>query len=234
MTPEGLEAFLSTYGYWFFFAVGFAEFIGIPIVSIPVVIAGGAVAASGSVQFLGVVAAVATGGLLADLIWSWKTRLRGQGLIDVACGLSSNPKACVIGVKSRLTVLGVPYILFAKLLPGAGNLIAPAAGLACFRARVFVLADSVALVLWGTLYAGIGWVFRSQVESAIAWVLMYSSGTVGVAVTAVLGATLWRVYKVRRHQGAHRRGGSASTPGSPVLGGLDPTALAAPSAGMDR
>ena len=212
MTPEGLEAFLSTYGHWFFFAVGFAEFIGVPIVSIPVIIAGGAIAASGSVQFLGVVAGVAVGGLVADLFWYWTARLRGQGLVDVACGLSSNPKACVIGVKNRLTGFGVPYIVLAKVLPGAGNLVAPAAGLVCFRALAFILADSLSLVLWGTLYAGIGWVFQAQVESAVAWVLMYSRGAVGVAGVAVLGAALWRAHKVRRHRSAHCHEGTASTP----------------------
>ncbi len=37
---ETLDAFLSSYGYWVFFAVGFAEFVGVPIVSVPVLIGG--------------------------------------------------------------------------------------------------------------------------------------------------------------------------------------------------
>ena len=40
--------------------------------------------------------------------------------------------ACVLTVKNRLSRLGTRYIVFAKMLPGAGNLIAAAAGLAGF------------------------------------------------------------------------------------------------------
>ncbi len=45
---EYLDAFLSNYGYWAFFAVGFAEFVGVPILSVPVLIGGGAMVASGT------------------------------------------------------------------------------------------------------------------------------------------------------------------------------------------
>ncbi len=50
---ETLDAFLSNYGYWVFFAVGFAEFVGVPIVSVPVLIGGGALVASGTLGFWG-------------------------------------------------------------------------------------------------------------------------------------------------------------------------------------
>ena len=45
---EYLDGFLRTYGYWAFFVVGFAEFVGVPILSVPVLIGGGAMVASGT------------------------------------------------------------------------------------------------------------------------------------------------------------------------------------------
>ncbi len=92
---EYLDAFLSSYGYWVFFAVGFAEFVGVPIVSVPVLIAGGASVASGTLGFWPMVLSVAAGGWLADLGWYSIGRRRGSWLIDVTCVLSSNPRACV-------------------------------------------------------------------------------------------------------------------------------------------
>ncbi len=59
---ENLDAFLNSYGYWVFFAVGFAEFVGVPIVSVPALIGGGAMVASGTLGFWGVVLSVAAGG----------------------------------------------------------------------------------------------------------------------------------------------------------------------------
>ena len=208
---ETLDAFLSSYGYWVFFAVGFAEFVGVPIVSVPVLIGGGAMVASGTLGFGGVVVSVAAGGWLADLGWYSIGRRRGTWLIDVACGLSSNPMACVRTVKNRLSRMGTPYIVLAKMLPGAGNLIAVAAGLAGFGILPFILADAASLILWATIYTGMGWIFSDYVTAAIEWVMTYNRAVV-VALTLILLAAAWRLWKVRFHQEAHRR--------------MDPTALA--------
>ena len=208
---ENLDAFLSSYGYWVFFAVGFAEFIGVPIVSVPVLIGGGAMVASGTLGFWEVVVSVAVGGWLADLGWYSLGRRQGPWLIDVACGLSSNPTACVLRVKNRLSRMGTPYILLAKMLPGSGNLIAVAAGLAGFGVLPFILADGAALTLWAAIYAGTGWIFSDQVTPAIEWALTYNRVAV-VVLTLIVLAAAWRLRKVRSHQKGHRR--------------MDPTPLA--------
>ena len=195
---ESLDAFLSSYGYWVFFAVGFAEFVGVPIISVPVLIGGGAMVASGTLGFWAVVGSVAAGGWLADLGWYSIGRRQGSWLIDVACGgLSSNPKACVSTVKDRLSRLGTPYILLAKMLPGSGNLIAVAAGLAGFGTLPFILAAAAALVLWAAIYTGTGWILSDQVAPAIEWALTYNEAAVVILMLIVLGA-VWRRREVWR------------------------------------
>ena len=188
---ESLDAFLSSYGYWVFFAVGFVEFVGVPIVSVPVLIGGGAMVASGTLGFWPVVLSVAAGGWLADLGWYWVGRRQGSWLIDVACRLWSNPRACVSTVKERLSRMGTPYILLAKMLPGSGNLIAVAAGLAGFGALPFILADAASLVLWAVIYTGAGWIFSDQVAPAIEWTLTYNWAAMVVLMLIVLG-WVWR------------------------------------------
>ncbi len=201
---EYLDAFLSSYGYWVFFAVGFAEFAGVPIVSVPVLIGGGAMVASGTLGFWGVVVSVAAGGWLADLGWYSIGRRQGSWLINVACGLSSNPMACVFKVQNRLSRVGTPYILLAKILPGSGNFIAVAAGLASFGILPFILADAAALILWAAIYTGTGWILSDQVAPAIEWAMTYNRAVVVVLMLMVLAAA-WRLLKVRLHQEAHRR-----------------------------
>ncbi len=201
---ENLDAFLSNYGYWVFFAVGFAEFVGVPIVSVPVLIGAGAVVASGTIGVWGVVVSVAAGGWLADLGWYSLGRRQGPWLIDVACGLSSNPMACVSAVKNRLSRLGTPYILLAKMLPGSGNLIAVSAGLAGLGTLPFILTDAAALILWAAIYTGTGWIFSDEVTPAIEWAVTYNRAVVVVVMLIVLAAA-WRLWKVRFHREAHRR-----------------------------
>ena len=208
---EYLEAFLRAYGYWAFFAVGFAEYIGVPVLSVPVLIGGGAMVASGTLGFGMVVVSVAAGGLLADLGWYSMGRRQGPWLVDVACGLSSNPTACSLKVKSRLSRLGTPYIVLAKMLPGAGNLIAVVAGLAGFGTFSFILADGASLILWAAIYTGVGWILSDQVTAALEWALTYNR-VVAVVLILIPLAAAWRVLKVRHHDKAHRR--------------MDPTSLA--------
>ena len=194
---ENVDAFLSSYGYWVFFAVGFAEFIGVPIVSVPVLIGGGTMVASGTLGFWAVVVSVAAGGWLADLGWYSVGRRQGSWLIDVACRLSSNPKACVSTVEDRLSRLGIPYILLAKMLPGSGNLIAVVAGLAGFASLPFIVADAAALILWAAIYTGTGWILSDQVAPAIEWAVTYNGAAAVVPMLIVLGAA-WRRREVRR------------------------------------
>ena len=194
---ENVDAFLSSYGYWVFFAVGFAEFIGVPIVSVPVLIGGGTMVASGTLGFWAVVVSVAAGGWLADLGWYSMGRRQGSWLIDVACRLSSNQKACVSTVEDRLSRLGIPYILLAKMLPGSGNLIAVVAGLAGFASLPFIVADAAALILWAAIYTGTGWILSDQVAPAIEWAVTYNGAAAVVPMLIVLGAA-WRRREVRR------------------------------------
>jgi membrane protein DedA with SNARE-associated domain len=135
--------------------------------------------------------------------WYAFARWKGSGLVGIACGLSSNPTACVLGIRTRVEALGGPYVLVAKLIPGAGNLAAPAAGLARFPALKFLAADAFALTAWAALYASVGWVFAGQIEAAVRWVV--ASGRIVVLVGGFLigAAALWRVIKGRLHAAAH-------------------------------
>ena len=126
-------------------------------------------------------------------------------MIDVACGLSSNPRICVLRVTSQLSHLGTPYIMLAKMLPGSGNLIAVAAGLAGFGTVRFVLADGASLILWAAMYTGVGWIFSDQVTPAIEWALTYNTAVLVVVLMLIASAAAWRLRKVRSHRKGHRR-----------------------------
>ena len=194
---------LETWGYALLVLVGFVEFIGLPIASVPVVILAGAVAASGGLSLPLVALSAAAGGLAADLTWYWVTRWRGPRLVDTVCNLTSNPKACVVTVRQRIERIGPIYIVPSKFLPGTGNLVAASAGLARVAPRTFALADSAALLLWGGVYASLGFLFTAEVTGIVEWISGFASIAAGVAVFLVLGAGGWRVVRARMHAGGH-------------------------------
>ena len=204
-----LQDFMAEWGYLVFFALGFAEFIGVPIASVPVLVLGSAVAATTTLFMPVVPLAVTAGAVLADALMYWAGRSRGKWTVDAACGLSSNPLACVLKVQKTLQKIGPRYILGAKFTPGIANLIAPAAGLAQLPPGRFFPLATTALLLWSTLVTGLGWALSGQLQPLILFILR-NSEPVGLALVAmVLVAGLWRIQKVRRHKGTHVRMGHA-------------------------
>ena len=194
---------LETWGYALLVLVGFVEFIGLPIASVPILILAGAVAASGGLSLPLVALSAAAGGLAADLTWYWVTRWRGPRLVDTVCNLTSNPKACVVTVQQRIEQVGPLFIVPSKFIPGTGNLVAASAGLARVAPRAFTLADSAALLLWGGVYASLGFLFTAEVAGIVEWISGFASIAAAVAVLLVLSAVGWRVVRARIHSAGH-------------------------------
>jgi membrane protein DedA with SNARE-associated domain len=214
---DDLITFAEQSGYLVLFGLGFLEFAGFPIVTVPVLLAAGALAASGILDPVGVVAAVAAGGLVADAGWFGLGRRYGHRLTSVACGLSSNPNACVLQVARRVSAVGASYLLIAKFIPGAGSLVAPAAGLSGMRALRFLGLDAIALVLWAGLYTVLGMVAAEPVEAILRWLESRFRPVALAAVALILAAAVWRLVKIRVHRRAHpgRAPDKAEAPGTP-------------------
>lgn len=204
MNPEMTAAIIEHYGATFFFVLGFVEFIGLPVASIPALVAGGALAgmAPGAHPLVMALAAAA-GGLLADTTLYGLSRWKGAVMVDAACGLTSNPRSCVLLVTDQVNRIGPLFIVGAKFIPGAGNLIAPAAALAGTGPVRFLTRDAVALVTWAGAYTAAGWVFSPEIVTGLAWAGRYAGWLIPAAVALVGLAALWRIWRVRVHTQLH-------------------------------
>ncbi len=200
---EQLGLLLDEWGYLLLFCVGFLEFTGAPIASVPVLVLAGALAASGDASLPGIIASAALGGLFGDLTWYGLARWRGPGLVDIVCGLSSNPMACVLGVERRVQAVGPGFLVPAKFLPGAGNLVAAASGFAGVRLGTFALLDLMALLIWAGVYSTLGWLFAPQLQPILEWASAFTLWIVGLAAALIVGAGAWRMAKVRMHRERH-------------------------------
>lgn len=206
VTFQALTTLVAEHGLVLLFGLGFLEFIGAPIASVPMLVAIGAMAEmSGGANVVLMVLAAAAGGLLADSLLFGLTRHSGSRMIDAACGLTSNPGSCIHKVRGELDRLGGKYLVFAEFIPGVGNLIAPAAALAGVRTIAFLVEDAVALVLWAAAYTGLGWVFSDRVETVLGWLAAYLDWVVILGVALIGGAGVWRLLRVRAHTQGHRR-----------------------------
>lgn len=200
---EAVIASLEAHGYLILLAVGFAEYAGVPIASVPVILAAGGLGPAAGLDPVLVAASAALGGLVADGSWYLVARWRGRRMVDAACGLTSNPNACVLNVQERVARLGPAYVLPSKFIPGAGNLVAPAAGLAAMDPARFLASDAAALGLWAGVYTTAGWIFSDQIRSVIALVERYQKWALAAAVLLVAAAAVWRTARSRLHGQAH-------------------------------
>ena len=202
--------FLDAHGYWLAFFVGFAEFAGLPLASGAALVTAGALAAGGPLNPLLVASAAAAGGFLADSGWYFLARWKGHVVVDSACGLTSNPGACIAEVCRNLQVTGRRMVLVAKFFPGTANLLAPAAGIAGLEPRTFLPRIAVALLAWAGLYTGLGRLFAGEVRTALEWVLGYGPWAAAVVLGLIVGAAAWRALRIRRHRRLHGEPGPES------------------------
>lgn len=227
---DTLISYLSSYGYLTVLGVGFAEYVGVPVATVPVLVAAGGLGPAAGLSLPVVAISAAAGGLAADLGWYTLVRLWGAAIVDAACGLSSNPTACVVSVKERVARLGPAFVIPAKFIPGAGNLVAPAAGLAGMSAVVFAVSDALGLLLWAGAYVTLGALFSSQIEGTIELISRYQQWALAGAVFLLLAAALWRGARVLLHKRAHgekleddrRRDGRGSGQWRNAGGGAEP------------
>jgi len=199
----GFESLLASHGYLLLFAVGFAEFAGLPLASAPLLVLAGAFAARGSLESSATVAAALLAGLAADLCWYALARRRARWALRLACGLSSNPSACAAGLRTRVESLGARSLRAAKLVPGFANLVAPAAGLARVPLAGFLAADLPGLAFWAGVDVGLGWLFAEEIELALAWLESYTRAATGAAALIVVAVVVARLAKLRRHRHLH-------------------------------
>lgn len=200
---EELTQILDRHGVWLLFAVGFLEYAGAPIASVPILVVAGALAAMGDFPIAAVVAAAAAGALLADIGWYTAARWRGARLVSTVCGLSSNPDACVVGVERKLRAVKSLYLIPAKFLPATGNLVAAASGFSRMSLVEFIAIDAAGVVIWAAVYGGIGWLLAPQVEHLLGVVSSFGWWIAVVAVVLVAVGAARRLRKVRRHRVQH-------------------------------
>lgn len=154
-------------GYLLFFAIGFAEFVGLPLAGGASLVVAGALASHGRVDPVLAVLGAAAGALLGDALWYGAARGVGPRLVGLAARLFRNPHGFEAGVRGRIARFGPGYLVPAKFVPGVGAIAACAAAFGGVGVRRFLAIDGAATLLWAGAYVTAGWVFGRQVDRVV-------------------------------------------------------------------
>jgi len=167
------------YGLGLAFVGVFAEQMGLPIPSYPILVVTAALSARGNYSVAQVVAIAVLACMLADVAWYRAGARFGRQVLAAMCRISLSPESCVRQTEAIYEKWGAPSLLIAKFIPGFGTVATAMAGVVGLRASAFVFFDTIGATLWTGLAAMLGWVFRDAVDDILR--VIESAGRVGLA-----------------------------------------------------
>jgi membrane protein DedA with SNARE-associated domain len=156
--------FLLHHGYIVLLAWVFAEQSGVPVPSIPLLLAAGALAGAGQLNILVSLLFVTLAAVSADFLWYQLGRRKGIRILQFLCKITIEPDSCVRRTEGVFAKQGARSLILAKFLPGLSTVAPPLAGIFHMRPRRFLLFDAVGALLWASTFLGLGYVFTGEIE----------------------------------------------------------------------
>lgn len=177
--------FLLHHGYTVLLAWVFAEQIGLPVPSVPLLLAAGALAGAGKFSLYNSVLACVFASIVADTIWYSLGRFRGIKVLQLLCKISLEPDSCVRRTEGIFAKQGARSLIAAKFVPGLGTVAPPLAGIFHMKPWRFLLFDAAGALLWSCAYLGVGFVFSGQIEGVAERAARLGGGLVALLLAAL-------------------------------------------------
>src|SRR5262249_8466661 len=155
--------FLLRHGYVVRLAWVFGEQIGLPVPSLPLLLAAGALAGTGHLNLLASLLICVFAAVVADSIWYALGRLKGIKILQFLCKISLEPDSCVRRTEGIFSKQGARSLLLAKFLPGLSTVAPPLVGVFHLAPRRFFLVDAWGSLLWSGSFLGIGYIFSGEI-----------------------------------------------------------------------
>jgi membrane protein DedA with SNARE-associated domain len=156
--------FLLHHGYTVLLVWVFGEQIGLPVPSLPLLLAAGALAGTGHLNFFIALFLCIFAAVSADSVWYALGRLRGIKILHFLCKIALEPDSCVRRTEGVFSKQGARSLLLAKFLPGLSTVAPPLAGIFHMRPRRFLLFDAGGSLLWAGTFLGLGFAFSGEIE----------------------------------------------------------------------
>ena len=191
-------AFVERHGYALLFVWVLAEQGGVPLPSLPLLLAVGALIRTGKLHLVPAMLSCIAASLIADTIWFALGRSRGRQVLKLLCRVSLEPDSCVRQTENAFVKYGMRLLLIAKLVPGLNSVAAPLAGYSRNPYIRFALYDSAGILIWSGAYVAIGYVFSEQLETVLAYAARLGSNLVLLVVALFAAWIVWKFVQRRR------------------------------------
>jgi membrane protein DedA with SNARE-associated domain/rhodanese-related sulfurtransferase len=190
--------FIVRHGQPLVFGAVLVDQLGIPLPAVPWLLAAGALSATGKFNFLSGLGATLLACLLADGMWFYLGRYRGNQVVGFLCRVSLEPDSCVRRTQNVFTRYGLPGLVAAKFLPGMSTVAPPLAGMSGLRADRFLLVDGFGSLLYGASFLSLGYFFSSQIDQIGSALARLGGGALRLILVCVVLYTAYKYWQRRR------------------------------------
>lgn len=194
--------FVLKHGYVVLFGALFAHQIGVPLPGPLFLLAGGALAAGGALNFFVSIALAVAACVLADWVWYEAGRRGGDRVLYFIHSFARDPEVHNRRAKAVFTRYGLPIFLIAKFVPGLDAVSPPLAGIARTSRIRFFASDAAGAGIYACCYAGLGYAFSHDLDRAACFV--GRAGTV-IAVLLLAGLFLYAVSRLLLRSSSARK-----------------------------
>ena len=189
---DNVIPFLIRHGYAVLFVWVAAEQVGFPVPAIPLLLAAGALAGAGKLNFGLVIGTAVLASIVSDTAWYEIGRRKGMKVLNFLCRISLEPDSCVRRTEDVFARHGARSLLVAKFVPGLTTAAPPLAGIFRMRRSRFVFFDGVGAAIWAGAFAGLGLLFSDQLERLAGQMARLGTWLVAILLGGLIAYLLWK------------------------------------------
>ena len=190
--------YLVQHGYIVLFASVLAQQLRIPLPSTPFIVAAGALAHTGQLNFGATILVAFSAAMIADLVWFEIGRVRGIRVLQFLCRISLEPDYCVRRTENTFARYGAKTLIVGKIVPGISAVATPMAGVYGLARSRFLLFDGLGILLWIGTFELLGYLFSDQLEDVIAYASRFGGLLTALFIGGLAAYVGWKYAQRRR------------------------------------
>jgi len=171
---------------------------GLPVPSVPLMIAAGTMSAAHKLHIAYALPAILFACFLADSAWYFLGKSFGGRVLNILCRFSLEAATCVERTHGTVGKRGAFTLLFAKFVPGLSTVAAPIAGQLQIPYLTFVLYDMAGSLVWAGAWLFAGRFFGDLAKRSADFFALLGHFGIALVLLMVLALLVYRLNKRRQ------------------------------------
>jgi membrane protein DedA with SNARE-associated domain/rhodanese-related sulfurtransferase len=195
---HSLLGLLAHHTYSLLFGWVLIEQGGLPVPSVPLMIAAGTMSAAHKLHVAYALPVILFACLVSDSAWYYLGKRFGARVLNALCRFSLEAATCVERTHGTVSKRGAFTLLFAKFVPGLSTVAAPIAGQVRIPYLTFVLYDMTGSLIWAGAWLFAGRFFGDIAKRSSDFFDILGRFGIALVILAVLTLVIYRLVKRRQ------------------------------------